>query len=87
MKKTKQIEYIKYYMKTCKYMSNEELKGFHYFAGHDCFTSDNVEENIEAKISYDCACVEMNKRGLYMFDKLDGNILDRVNGLYDYNNI
>lgn len=87
IEKEKQLEFIDTYRQDCSIMSDEDLKEFHFWAGHDMYTSDDTDENIYDRIVYDCACVAMNKRGLYQFSKFDYNILERVSGDFDYNNL
>jgi hypothetical protein len=80
---------VKSFQERFSTMSDDDLEAERGFAGHYYGTGrspEDEEENNYYGIQYDCACIELNNRGLYEFGHFDNDIFDRIKGEYDYHN-
>lgn len=87
MEQQERLKLIINFQEKYKNMTDEDLEWERFFGGHDYGKGrgkEDEQDNNYSGIQYDCACIELNKRGLYDFGKFDENILDRIKGNYDY---
>jgi hypothetical protein len=87
--KEERLQLIENFKERYKTISNKDLEFEMFFGGHHYGSGrkdEDEEDNNYYGIQYDCACLELKRRGLYKFSEFytKQDVLSHLTGDYDY---